>query len=124
MGQGRDMVRTVDCEDPDEQNEFELVHSTGISVNKDEVVDNDFGIVARDSYRLKRKVEMYQYRENVHGDGDNKTYTYEGVWSDVKIDSNTFHSNNYKNPNNAWPFKSRSFEASNVTLGKYRLRPD
>ena len=119
------MVRTVDCEDPDEQNEFELVHSTGNSVNKDELVDNDFGIVVRNSYRLKRKVEMYQYRENVrHDDDDRKTYTYELVWSDVQIDSNTFCRNGYENPNNDWPFKSQSFEASKVTLGKFRLSPD
>ena len=49
----------MDCDDPDDANEYELVHMTGTSVNAVEIVDNDFGIVAHNSYRLKRKVEMY-----------------------------------------------------------------
>ena len=70
-------------------------------------MDNGFGIIAQNSYRLKRKVEMYQYREKVHtNDDDEKSYTYETVWSDVKIDSNTFHTMGYENPTNAWPFQS------------------
>ena len=40
-------------------NEFELVHLTGTAVNNTEIVDNDFGIVAHNSYRLKRRVEMF-----------------------------------------------------------------
>ena len=60
---GKEAVRTVDNDDPDDANEFELVHLTGASVNSVEIVDNDFGIVAHNSYRLKRKAEMYQWRE-------------------------------------------------------------
>lgn len=59
MDQGRDLVRSADCEDPDDANEFELVHLTGTTVNKLEIVDNEFGITVNNSYRLKRKVEMY-----------------------------------------------------------------
>lgn len=33
INQGRDLVRSVDCEDTDEDNEFELVHLTGETVN-------------------------------------------------------------------------------------------
>ena len=33
INQGRELVRTVDCEEPDEDNEFELVHLTGETVN-------------------------------------------------------------------------------------------
>ena len=59
MDLGKQAVKTVDCDDPDDANEYELVHMTGTSVNAVEIVDNDFGIVAHNSYRLKRKVEMY-----------------------------------------------------------------
>ena len=59
MTEGRKQVRTVEAEDPDDTNEYELVHVTGTTVNNQEIVDNDFGIVAHNSYRLKRKVEMY-----------------------------------------------------------------
>ena len=59
MELGKQAVKTVDCDDPDDANEYELVHMTGTSVNAVEIVDNEFGIVAHNSYRLKRKVEMY-----------------------------------------------------------------
>mgnify|MGYP003336048894 CR=1 FL=1 len=59
MEQGCKMVKSIDANDPDDINEFELVHLTGTAVNNTEIVDNDFGIVAHNSYRLKRKVEMY-----------------------------------------------------------------
>lgn len=56
-------MRSVQTDDPDEANEMELVHLTGQTVNNVEIVDTDFGIVAHNSYRLKRKVEMYQWQE-------------------------------------------------------------
>ena len=59
MTEGRKLVRTVEADDVDEANEYELVHVSGTTVNSTELIDNDFGIVAYNSYRLKRKVEMY-----------------------------------------------------------------
>ena len=59
MELGKQAVKTVDCDDPDDANEYELVHMTGTTENAVEIVDNDFGIIAHNSYRLKRKVEMY-----------------------------------------------------------------
>ena len=49
----------MEADNPDEANELELVHVTGTSTNTTDMTDEDFGIVAHDSYRLKRKVEMY-----------------------------------------------------------------
>ena len=114
----------MDCEDPDDANEFELVHLTGNTVNNLEIVDNELRIVANNSYRLKRKVEMYQYRETMTKSGDHKNYSYQGVWCEEKIDSSTFHDPSHQNPNIEWPFRSQSFEATHITLGKFRLRPD
>lgn len=125
MEQGRKHVRSVDCEDPDDANEFELVHLTGETVNNMQICDNEFAIVAMNAYRLKRKVEMYQWRETCKEKDGKKKYSYESVWCEERIDSNSFHdSNEHRNPPNEWPFRSQSFEASNVTLGKYRLRAD
>ena len=59
MAEGRKQVRSVQPEDADELNEFELVHVTGTTVNSQEVVDCELGVVAHNCYRLKRKVEMY-----------------------------------------------------------------
>ena len=57
------------------------MHTSGVSSNKQDIVDNDLGIMAQNSYRLKRIVEMYQHRETL--DKYKGTYTYEGIWSDV-----------------------------------------
>ena len=59
MNEGRKAVREINCENVDDANELELVHMTGTAINIVELVDQDFGIKVPNSYRLKRKVEMY-----------------------------------------------------------------
>ena len=49
---------------------------TGTSVNAVEIVDNEFGIVAHNSYRLKRKVEMYQWQETIVKEGKKTKHKY------------------------------------------------
>ena len=114
------MVKNVETDDPDEINEFELVHLAGQTLNNMEIVDQDFGIIAHNSYRLKRKVEMYQWREIVESKDDRKSYRYDAVWSESRIDSSSFHEHDgHENPKNSWPFQSNTLEAQNVTLGKF-----
>lgn len=125
MTEGRKQVRTIESDDIDEANEYELIHVTGTTTNSSDISDPDFGIIAQNSYRLKRKVEMYQWREIVKKDGDDTHYRYEETWSEDPIDSTKFHDfSGHQNPSNAWPFRSRTFEASTIMLGKFRLRPD
>ena len=57
--QGRKAVMTVNPEEPDDANDFKLVHMTGEAVTKETMADKDFAIEVENSYRLKRKVEMY-----------------------------------------------------------------
>ena len=124
--EGRKAVKeNLDPDDPDDANEFELVHLSGTSENQVEIVDNDFGIVANNSYRLKRRVEMFQWIEVCTETENTKTYDYHMGWSEKKIDSSGFvEHDGHQNPKNEWPFESRTHEAQNVTLGKFRLRPD
>ena len=92
MAKGREKVRSVDCNEPDEANDFELVHMSGETVNREEVADPDFGVAVSNAYRLRRKVEMYQWREIVErddSDGDKK-YKYEAAWCEEPIDSSSF----------------------------------
>ena len=63
------------------------MHTSGNAVNPDEIKDRDFGIVAQNSYRLKRKVEMYQWREIARTEDERTVYSYEKVWSETAIDS-------------------------------------
>jgi len=51
--------------------------------------------------KVKRVVEMYQWRETKQDDGDDNrdaTYTYEQEWSTDHIDSSTYNSQWYSNP--------------------------
>ena len=41
------------------ENMDKLIHLTGATRNNVNLCDRDFSVVAQDSYRLKRKVEMY-----------------------------------------------------------------
>lgn len=50
---------SVDSDCPSEENKGKLVHIKGTTYNNTNLCDKDFGVVAQDSYRLKRKVEMY-----------------------------------------------------------------
>jgi hypothetical protein len=43
--------------------EKDLVCVSGNSFSKIDLFDRDFGVVAEDSYRLKRKVEMFQWKQ-------------------------------------------------------------
>ena len=43
------------------ENMDKLIHLAGITKNHVNLCDRDFSVVAQDSYRLKRKVEMYQW---------------------------------------------------------------
>ena len=56
---------------------------------------------------------MYQWKEHVDDPNGNKSYRYECVWSEERINSHKFaHTNvNNTNPDNEWPFTSLTHEA-------------
>ena len=73
-----------------QEHEYQLVHMSGKVHNEVNLCDRDFGVVAQDSYRLKRKVEMFQWQETFHEakkSGERAYYTYYKIWSDNPIDS-------------------------------------
>ena len=39
LTKGKEAVKTLDCENPDDANEFDLAHMTGTTVNTDEIED-------------------------------------------------------------------------------------
>ena len=92
IGKGREKVRNVDCNEPDEANDFELVHMSGVTVNREDIADPDFGLIVNNAYQLRRKVEMYQWKETIKTKEDDdgysrKEYSYNRIWSEEKIDS-------------------------------------
>ena len=50
---------SADKDQPTQDNDRKLVHISGTTNNQIDLCDRDFGVVAKDSYRLKRKVEMF-----------------------------------------------------------------
>jgi hypothetical protein len=106
-----------------------LVHVTGKAVTDEIVTDPEFE-VAVNAIKLKRKVEMYQWKENKQRKTQKKlgggkktvtTYSYSKSWS-----SNLIHSDNFKKPGghqnpDSMPYQSEEFVASEVSLGEFTL---
>ena len=66
---------------------------------------------------------MYQWKEHCSEDDENrKSYYYERVWCEERINSAVFHhSEGHDNPDIEWPFTSKTLEATNVNVGKFHL---
>src|ERR1043165_1441532 len=126
-------VATVSPTAVDPANENKLVHVTGnlVADEKEDLTDDMFGVQAKGMIRLERTVKRYQWKENVKeetsrqgvgGQKTKKTYTYEKVWEDHRIDSSNFNqAAEYQNP--LWPdnMSSKVFTAQKVTLGAFTV---
>jgi transmembrane protein TMEM43 len=132
LEEGAKNVASVEADKVDPANEGKLVHVTAPAKTDEELKDDEFGVAAK-AIRLKRTVEMYQYKEVEHtktekklGGGTEtvKEYTYEPVWSKDVIDSSKFNDPSYvgKNPDKK-PFDDKTWEAKKVTAGAFDLSP-
>lgn len=96
----------------------------------DELSDPVFAVTASDALRLRRSVEMYQWRENSRtetrttaGGGEERvtTYSYERVWSRNIIDSSRFHNSiDHINPT-SMPYENVAVNQSEAALGAFSL---
>jgi hypothetical protein len=111
------------------ENEGKLVHVSGQAVTDDIVADTEFG-VAVNAIKLKRKVEMYQWKESQKRRTQKKlgggkttvtTYSYNKSWSSNLIDSTNFKKpNGHQNPG-SMAYRSEEFVAAEVSLGEFKL---
>jgi hypothetical protein len=93
--------------------------------------DQLLGVGGPGLLRLKRQVEMYQWKEeektetekNVGGSQTKKTtYTYHKEWSSTPIDSGKFKAaQDHRNP--PMPVRSTTIDSQDVKLGAYRIDP-
>lgn len=103
------------------------VHVSGLAITGETLRDPVFGVTAN-AVKLRRIVEVYQWREkkvpagDEAGDGAPKTtVVYETVWSSRPIPSSTFQAAaDHPNPS-TFPYSDREFTAKTVTLGAYTL---
>ncbi len=128
---GKNIVVSIDANNVDSLNEGKLVHVSGLATTDDILNDDDFGISVK-AIKLKRTVEMYQWKERKKrrkkkklggGTTTKTTYTYSKTWSKDLIDSGRFKiSTGHENPVNM-PYSSFVKKATKVHLGAFYLSP-
>lgn len=132
IGEGRGQVVSIQPDKVDDKYQDSLVHITGLASSTEKLRDREFEVSRKTALRLERKVEMFQWKENESkekrkkvGGGEETiiTYTYEKVWSESLIDSSKFKESGYENPR-FMKFKSQLFDARDVDLGVFNLKPD
>jgi hypothetical protein len=111
--------------------EGKLVHLTGPLTVKAGARDPVFGVSQPDLVRLKRDVEMYQWKEETHEESHTevggtkttvKTYTYVKDWSSGHIDSSHFkHPEGHQNP--GMSVANGTFNGQDLKLGAYKVAP-
>ncbi len=129
LNEGRGAVVALSSDAIDPAHNGALIHIFGKATTTDTVVDSLFG-VQETALKLKRTVEMYQWKEssqsktekNLGGSETTETtYTYEKVWSDDAIESSNFKKQDgHQNPS-SMPYESETFVASNITVGAFKL---
>ena len=110
-------------------NEKKLVHVSGKLLTNDVLTDTRFGVSVK-GILLKRRVEMYQWKEKSSTKTEKQmggsvkkitTYTYEKGWSSQLINSSSFKEAGHDNPG-SFPFESEKWYASDVKLGAFVLQ--
>ena len=65
IAEAKKECRSIDTEQPKEEDDYWLVHGKGVVENSQDITDHAFGVSAANSYRLIRKVEMLQWCEKI-----------------------------------------------------------
>lgn len=130
LAEGAAAVQSVEAETIDPTNESKLVHLTGQASTEDVLQDATFGIHEPHAIRLRRVVEMYQWRETSQTETQREvggsetrttTYSYQKDWADSLIDSTRFHdAQSHQNPLSL-PIDDHEDRADRVTVGAFVL---
>ena len=134
LAEAEQVVVSIDAKSVSAGNDSKLVHFSDTATAEGTLRDELFGVAVPSAIKLKREVEMYQWKENKKSEtrkraGGRKetitTYTYEQVWSDKLIDSDDFKEGGKNNPKakmlNGRRLDSASWEAEKVTAGAFTL---
>lgn len=129
LKEGLAAVVTVPADSVNQANQGKLVHMMGDAKTEETLSDDDFGVSAN-ALKLRRNVEMYQWKEdkttetkkNVGGSTDEvTTYNYSKTWDSHVIDSSEFKKpTDHENPSQmAYP--GQEYQAEKITVGAFRL---
>ncbi len=132
LKEGEGLVIDVSADAVNAANEGKLVHLTADATTEETLADEDFGISAN-AIRLRRDVEMYQWKENESSETRKKlgggeetvtTYSYSKEWSGMLNNSSNFQQPaDHENPGE-FPFDSATWDAQTVPVGAFFLSPD
>lgn len=131
LKEGGGAVVSVTADSVDAANAGKLIHVTGKADTDATLTDSDFGVSAN-AIKLKRVVEMYQWKESSESKSKKKvgggkttttTYSYDKIWSDSPISSTNFKKpSGHENPD-SMPYESSQQAAEKVTIGTYVMSP-
>lgn len=120
---------SVVASEVENKHEGKLIHTTWLAQGDEELQDNEFWVVSS-GLKLKRKVEMYQWKENSSSESKDNlwwsettttTYTYEKVWSENAINSANFKQPaDHQNPN-SWDVVWNTIEQKEIRIEDLRL---
>lgn len=129
LAEGHKAVVPVSAERVAAANEGKLVHVVGTAATTETLADAELGVSAV-ALRLRRDVQMYQWRERTESKSERKlggseetvtTYTYEKVWALGVNSSGGFkHPEGHENPAQA-RLKTEDWTAQKATLGAFQL---
>jgi hypothetical protein len=124
LDEGAGLVVEIDPAKVDTAMEGKLIHLSGTLQPQDTPADSTFKVQAAGATVLKRKVEMYQWKESKVTEESNGTkterYKYEKAWSDKPVDSQKFNdASGHQNPEMF--FKSDSFVIAEGKVGAFTL---
>ncbi|MBO5437591.1 MAG: hypothetical protein J6A23_08005, partial [Thermoguttaceae bacterium] len=132
LKQGASECVEIKSDAVDAANDGKLVYTTGTMKTDDVLTDTDFPSVSVNALKLKRNVEMFQWKEESRSETVKKlgggtetktTYTYSTDWSSTPIDSSSFkESAGHTNP--PMPYEGTEYYAENVTLGDFQVEPE
>ena len=131
LNRGAASVVEVAADPVDAAANGKLVHLTGMARPGTAAADPVFGVTGDGLIRLRRTVEMFQWKQDSHSTSSNNlggskttetTYTYEKAWSEQPIDSTPFKvQNGHRNP--PMPVRSATFDGGETKIGAYKLDP-
>lgn len=132
LKEGQGLVVNIDAGAVEAAHDGKLVHLSAEATTGEILVDEDFGIEAG-AIRLRRAVEMYQWKETSKSETREKmgggeetvtTYTYRKEWSSGLNNSADFHDPaGHANPSEFY-YESMTWDAEDVAVGAFFLSAD
>ncbi|MDD2599974.1 MAG: TMEM43 family protein [Kiritimatiellae bacterium] len=131
LKEGGSIVATLPSDNVDAANAGRLIHVTGLADTEAVLTDPVFNVSVK-ALKLKRSVEMYQWKESssskttkkLGGSAETvKEYSYSKEWSNRLVKSDNFKQpGGHQNPS-AMPYDSTDQTADRVTLEAFVLSP-